>query len=70
MSRKILIFLIIFFIQIILILSQDDEYEKEKEKEKEKPPEPKYWTPQRLYRYLNETYLHKNIQNFLKISFF
>lgn len=63
MEKKTLIFILLFLSQIILINSQDENLEMEGEKEKVKPKKPKHWTPQRLYKYLNETYLHPNNPN-------
>ena len=63
MEKKTLIFILLFLSQIILINSQDENLEMEGETEKVKPKKPKHWTPQRLYKYLNETYLHPNNPN-------
>jgi hypothetical protein len=63
MEKKTIIFILLFLSQIILINSQDENLEMEGEKEKVKPKKPKHWTPQRLYKYLNETYLHPNNPN-------
>ena len=63
MEKKTLIFILLFLSQIILINSQDENLEMEGETEKVKPKKPKHWTPQRLYKYLNETYLQPNNPN-------
>ena len=61
MSKKIIILLFLLFInQLIIINSQEESTEEQGEKKTKKP---KAWSPERLYKYLNETYLHPNNPN-------
>ena len=63
-KKSFLIFLLLLISKIILISSQDENLEMEQDGgEKVKQKRPKHWTPQRLYKYLNETYLHPNNPN-------
>ena len=63
-KKTLIIFMFLFISQIILISSQDENLEMGQDGgEKPKQKRPKHWTPQRLYKYLNETYLHPNNPN-------
>lgn len=68
MSNKILLLTILLISQLYLIKTQIDDPDRledpDEEQEKPKDKKPKKWTTRRLYRYLNETYLHKNNPNY------
>ena len=68
MSFKTLLLSILLISNFYLILTQienpDQLDDPDEEKEKTKDKKPKRWTTRRLYRYLNETYLHKNNPNY------
>ena len=61
MSKILFLLSLLFISQFIVIYSQE-----EQEQEKPKPKKPKAWSPDRLYKYLNETYLHPNNPNYEK----
>ena len=68
MSTKTLLLTILLLSQFYLITTQiedpDQLEDPDEEKEKPKDKKPKRWTTRRLYRYLNDTYLHKNNPNY------
>ena len=68
MSIKSLLLTILFISQLYLIKTQIEDPDQiddpDEEKEQPKEKKPKRWTTRRLYRYLNETYLHKNNPNY------
>jgi len=61
MSKILFLLSLLFISQFIVIYCQE-----EQEQEKPKAKKPKAWSPDRLYKYLNETYLHPNNPNYEK----
>ena len=59
------LFIILFISQFFFIRAEDDMDDVEEDSQKEpKQKKPKSWTTRKLYKYLNETYLHTNNPNY------
>ena len=63
MTKKILFLLFLLFVNQFIIINAQEEQTEQTEKKNKKP---KAWSPERLYKYLNETYLHLNNPNYEK----
>jgi hypothetical protein len=61
-KKKLFLLFLLFVNQFIIINSQEEQTEQTEKKNKK----PKAWSPERLYKYLNETYLHPNNPNYEK----